>query len=84
MEATAVNIHDDLQAGQFFEVYLAPHLADRPDDPPLGRDQFLAMARTESTEVRTVFEGVRVDGRPVGAGMITLPLIDNRHLAQGR
>lgn len=82
MEATAVNEHDDLEAGQFFDVRLACHLADRPDDPPPLRDRFLAMIRLEPTEVRAAFEGVRADGRLVGAGMILLPLIDNRHLTQ--
>lgn len=84
MELVTVDIHDDPQAGDFFAVYHAAHIEDTPDKPPPLRDQFLALGRQEHSEVQVAFEGVRRDDQLVGAGMVVMPTVDNRHIADVR
>lgn len=81
MKTTTVDMHDDGQAEDFFAVYYEAHVADTPDEPAWLRDEFLALGRQESAEVRTAFEAVYADNEMVGAGMVVMPTIDNAHLA---
>jgi GNAT superfamily N-acetyltransferase len=82
MEVLPVDKADDDLAEQLFRMYQAVHCADRPDEPPPLRDQFLARLRKSNPELRIEWLAARVGGRVVGGAIIGLPVVDNRHLLQ--
>lgn len=72
----------DLRAWHAFEQRV--HDEDRPSTPFWGVDDVLAMVRSDDPEERHLPFVAELDGRPVGSGIIFVPLLDNLDKAYGQ
>jgi GNAT superfamily N-acetyltransferase len=84
MEIGELDIHDTTLTDELFGLHQAVHAADSPDTPAPLREPFLAELRQTHPDVRDEWLVARAGGRLVGSAELTLPEIDNRHLAQVR
>lgn len=82
MEMARLDPDDTAAVEELFALQQAVHAADTPDSPFPPREEFLASVRQTSPEGRSLWLLARIDGRLVGAGVLRLPDIDNRHMAQ--
>lgn len=82
MEITTPAVEDAAVAEQMFNVRLAAHEADQPDNPrPCGVGFPIGLRQTHAAAVKK-YRVAWVDGRPAGFTFVMLPTKDNLHLAE--
>ncbi|MGH8793989.1 MAG: GNAT family N-acetyltransferase [Stackebrandtia sp.] len=84
MDISTIDVRDDVQVRQLFDLRRAVHEADQPDNRPPCSVALTGSLRNPRPWEDAVVRVVRGDGRIVGCLILELPTVENLHFCHAR